>query len=553
MTSRILKSPYKNVDIPTVDLPSFFFSRVRQIPEFARSISPRPLFIDGAEGSAESLTLDQLEGLVDKLASGLYNRVGVRSGDVVAVVLPNSIYYTAILLSVMSLGASCTLANPAYTAHELGCQLSSSGSKFVITASALVPTIKSALGKQGASCVPDSSILVVDQDPDGGKNASIFSILDDGEYPSVHLTDLESAKSTVALIPYSSGTTGLPKGVLLSHYNLVANIVQIATIQRRYTNDKYPVTGTAMLPMFHIYGLVVQCFSSSVCGCSTVVMTKFEMLQFLSLVQTHHITNVFLVPPIMHSLAKLPIVKNYDLSSISWLSSSAAPLSSETYHQLGQQFQGVNIIQGYGMTEASPGISVADPARKSTSSSGTLLPNILAKVVDEQGKCLGVGQEGELCFSGPNVMMGYLNNEQATSNAIDDDGFLHTGDIGYIDDQRLVFVTARKKELIKFNGFQIAPAELEGILMGHPSVRDCAVVGIFDSKRQTEVPKAHLVLAGDDKLVKSATEPLDKIARQIVDWMNQQVVYYKQLRGGYAIVDSIPKSPAGKILRSLLK
>ncbi|KAJ2346612.1 hypothetical protein GGH92_003519 [Coemansia sp. RSA 2673] len=180
-------------------------------------------------------------------------------------------------------------------------------------------------------------------------------------------------------------------------------------------------------------------------------------------------------------------------------------------------------------------------------SSGQLLPNIQVKVIDDSGRALGEGKVGELCFRGPNIMLEYLNNKEATNHIIDRDGFLHTGDVGFVDSRRFVFVTDRKKELIKFNGFQVAPAELEGILLQHPQVRDCAVTGVFDQLRQTEVPRAYLVLSDASTAVHA-----DEAAKTIVKWMNRQVAYYKQLRGGYVLVSAIPKSASGKILRRAL-
>ncbi|KAJ2457086.1 hypothetical protein GGF42_002892 [Coemansia sp. RSA 2424] len=257
-----------------------------------------------------------------------------------------------------------------------------------------------------------------------------------------------------------------------------------------------------------------------------------------------------LVPPILNSMVKLAgTAALYDVSSLRWVISGAAPLGPETARRLELAYSGLRVLQGYGLTESSPGISLNGPSANRLGSSGQLLPNIEAKVIDDEGQTLGEGEGklGELCFRGPNIMLGYLNNDEATRQTIDKWGFLHTGDIGFIDEQRFVFVTDRKKELIKFNGFQVAPAELEGILLQHPSVLDCAVMGVFDPMRQTEVPRAYLVLAEKRDLLAA-----DDAAKDIVVWMNRQVAYYKQLRGGYVLVSAIPKSASGKILRRAL-
>ncbi|KAI8322896.1 luciferase [Martensiomyces pterosporus] len=551
MTISIIKSPFPDVDIPSADLPTYFFEQMRQFEEFTRKDSPRPLFVDGTKGSTKSLTLDQLETMANRLASGLYNVLGVRQGDVVAVVMPNSIYYPAILLAVLMVGATCTLANPAYIARELNYQLAHSSAKFIIAASSLIPTVKEATA--AAELLLDQHVLVADHTTGQSEEPvvlrSIFDVLSDADYPRVRLTSHESVSQTVAIIPYSSGTTGLPKGVKLSHYNFVSNIQQSVAIQRLYTST-YPRVCVAILPMFHIYGLLFLCFVPAIAGSSTVVMPKFDMAQFLTLVQTHQITEAMLVPPIINALVKQNAAKEYDLSSLSWITCGAAPLNTDTVRSLERMFDGIRLMQGYGLTEASPAIALSHPDSKNPSSCGKLVPNIEAMVIDDLGRALGTDEVGELCFRGPNVMTGYLNNDQATRETIDSDGFLHTGDIGYIDEDGYVYVTDRKKELIKFNGFQVAPAELEGILMQHPRVRDCAVFGVYDKSRQTEVPKAHLVLTADDKL--DIQEP-DDVAHRVVEWMNEQVAYYKHLRGGYVVVDAIPKSASGKILRRFLK
>ncbi|KAJ2608708.1 hypothetical protein H4S08_004352, partial [Coemansia sp. RSA 1365] len=275
-------------------------------------------------------------------------------------------------------------------------------------------------------------------------------------------------------------------------------------------------------------------------------MSTFTMDRFLSAIEHYRITDSLLVPPVINELTKLATsgAKFNDISSLQWIISGASPLSASTIESFEKYLSGIKIMQGYGLTETSPGLSLNMPGQRNIYSSGILLPNIEVMVIDNQGISLPEGEVGELCFRGPNIMMGYFNNSQATQHTIDSNGFLHTGDIGYIDFQRHIYVTDRKKELIKFNGFQVAPAELEGVLLQHPHVLDCAVVGYFDNKRLTELPRAFLVLAPNQ-----ITTTLDAniIAKDIVDWMNSKVAYYKRLRGGFVIVDAIPKSASGKI------
>ncbi|KAI8317875.1 acetyl-CoA synthetase-like protein, partial [Martensiomyces pterosporus] len=430
MTRTIFKSKFADIDIPLIDLPAFFFGKVRQHAEFACTDSPRQLLIDGTEGSTESLTLGQVEEMTERLASGLYNKLGVRQGDVLAVVLPSSIYYPVVVLAALMVGATCTLANPAYTSGELAHQLEDSGSKFVIATRALLPVIAGASeGQHTEGSTPAISLehhtLIVEgplaQTGATGDNAavrSIFDILSDSYYPRAHLTTFEALSATTALIPYSSGTTGLPKGVKLSHYNLVANLLQVGLVLGQMTSAKYPRTSMGILPMFHSFGMVAVALGMPTCGSSLVVMPKFEMAQFLSLVQKHRATDAMLVPPIINALVKLPMVRKYDLSSMSWIVCGAAPLSTSTIIALETLFDGISVMQGYGLTETSPGISINSPHIKNTDSSGPLLPNIEAIVIDDLGRALGTDEVGELCFRGPNVMTGYLNNDQATRETI---------------------------------------------------------------------------------------------------------------------------------------
>ncbi|KAJ2301937.1 hypothetical protein IWW55_003670 [Coemansia sp. RSA 2706] len=534
MVQAFIKSSLADIDVPAVDIPTFFFESARRHDDFTRASSPRPLFTDGSE----SVTLDQLESMCARLASGLYHTAGVRAGDVVAVMLPNSVHYPAIILSALMLGAACTLVNPAYTAREIGHQLADSGASCVFTTPALRETVSSAIAEH-------HTIIT-----------SIFDLFHDGDFPRARIASHDACQSTVAFIPYSSGTTGNPKGVMLSHRNIIANVLQAAALVGRQQQQQrgYPSTSAGVLPMFHSFGLLFLCFLMPYSGTSTVVMAAFSMERFLQIVQDHRVTETMLVPPIINGLAKMPqVTDRYELGSLATIIVGAAPLSSDTIATLEQRMPHVRILQGYGMSEASPALSLNPVAgSRNPLSIGRLVPSVDAKVIDDSGKALGINETGELCFRGPNVMLGYVNNREETQAAIDSDGFLHTGDVGHIDEHQHVFITDRKKELIKFNGFQVAPAELEGLLLQHPRVRDCAVVGVFDEERQTEVPKAFLVLTADGG-GNGSEEQARAVGQSVVKWLNGQVAYYKQLRGGFAVLDAIPKSASGKILRRMLK
>ncbi|KAJ2875534.1 hypothetical protein FB639_003986, partial [Coemansia asiatica] len=485
-----------------------------------------------------------METLCEQLASGLHHQLGVQKGDVVAVVLPNSIYYLVVTMAVLMLGATCSMANPAYTAAELAHQLKDSQVKFIITSTANKNTVNEAIEIVCSESLSAKNTLFIEKNSDN----SVFKILSQKmPYPRVAITDqADVLRETAAFICYSGGTTGLPKGVVLSHYNVVANIEQGKYVQQMMTSSRYPRTTLAVLPMFHSFGLVLTAHSLPLCGSSVIVMPKFDFPWFLNLIEIYRVTDTLLVPPIINLLVKMSKSIANDLGSLQWMISGAAPLDSSTAMALETAFPQIKVMQGYGLTETSPGLALNTPLLRDIASSGPLLPNIEAKVVDELGRDLGPNETGELCFRGPNIMTGYLNNPEATQEAIDPEGFLHSGDIGYISDNHLVYVTDRIKELIKFNGFQVAPAELEGILLQHPHVRDCAVVGVFDKEKQTELPRAFVVLREDEKMDKGVA------VSEIVDWMDSKVAYYKRLRGGCVVVDCIPKTASGKILRRVL-
>jgi acyl-CoA synthetase (AMP-forming)/AMP-acid ligase II len=367
--------------------------------------------------------------------------------------------------------------------------------------------------------------------------ASLLS--NDGKYPRPHIDPL----TTVAVIPYSSGTTGLAKGVELTHYNLVANVLQLESADvNNYNNEVMAV----FLPFFHIYGMVVPMGMGLHKGNTLVVMPKFDLVAFLQIVQDYKVTLSHAVPPVILALAKEPIVSKYDISSIRVLLCAAAPLGPESELEVRQKLKTVNVRQGYGMTEMSPTITtvVLKPGeRQKPGSAGILVPNIIAKIVDPAtGKECGVGERGELWVDGPNKMKGYLRNPSATDATIDKDGFLHTGDICYIDEDGDIFIVDRLKELIKYKGFQVPPAELEELLLTHPHIADAAVVGKPDEEAG-ELPTAFVVLKKGKEIS----------LKEIAAFVEAKVAPHKKLRGGIWLVQEIPKSASGKILRRILR
>ena len=324
---------------------------------------------------------------------------------------------------------------------------------------------------------------------------------------------------------------------MLSHRNLVANIAQVVTGADLHEDE----TLIAVLPFFHIYGMQVIMNCGLRVGATVITMPRFDLEQFLELHQRHGVTRSFVAPPIVVAMAKHPLVDSYDLSALRQVFSGAAPLSAELALAAGRRL-GCEVVQGYGMTEMSPVSHLTPPGQAVPGSVGVLVSNTAMRIVDPAGggDC-EPGEDGEVWIRGPQNMLGYLNNSQATALMIDEQGWLRTGDIGHIDSRGHLFVVDRLKELIKYKGFQVAPAELEALLLAHPDIADAAVVGVADEEAG-EVPAAFVALRPD----------ADVSAEQIMLFVAEQVAPFKQIRR-VSFVEAIPKSASGKILRRMLR
>ena len=511
----IHRGPEPDVEIPDLDLTSF-------VLEHADERAGKPALIDGPSG--RTYTYGDLRKGIRAVAAGLAQR-GFAKGDALAIYSPNVPEYALALHGVASAGGRCTTMNPLYTASEVAHQLEDSGARFLVTVGPLLDAAQAAAEQAGIE-----EVFVF-----GEGDATPFTDLlgDPDEAPSVEI----DPDSDLAVLPYSSGTTGLPKGVMLSHRNLVANMSQNQVAFPIEEGD----TLIGVLPFFHIYGMVVIMNQGLRAGATIVTMPRFDLEQFLGLIQEHSVTRAYVVPPIALALAKHPLVDDYDLSSVGAIMSGAAPLGGELAEAVAKRLD-CTVIQGYGLTETSPVTHCIRPHGENKAGSiGQGLPNTETRLVDpETGEDAAPGERGELWIRGPQVMKGYLNNDEATRNTVDEEGWLHTGDIGVVDDDGFFTIVDRLKELIKYKGFQVAPAELEALLINHPDVQDVAVIGVPDEECG-ELPKAYVVAAGDS---------LDEGA--LMEWCAEKVSPQKKVRLVEQI-DAIPKSASGKILRRELK
>jgi acyl-CoA synthetase (AMP-forming)/AMP-acid ligase II len=505
------------VQIPVCDVTSFVLAQARARPD-------KPALIDGPSGRV--LTYGELADRVAALAAGLAER-GFGSGDVLALYMPNVPEYAVAFHGAAAAGGRCTTVNPLYTAKELAHQLEDSGANLLLTVSPFLDVAREAAELAGLG----EEVYVLGEAEGAKPFAELFG--DPAAAPDVEV----DPQDDLAVLPYSSGTTGLPKGVMLTHHNLVSNLCQVQEANPIAEHD----TLIGVLPFFHIYGMVVIMNQGLRAGSTIVTMPRFDLEQFLSLIAEHSVTRAYVVPPIALALAKHPAVDEHDLSSMDLIMSGAAPLGAELAGAVADRID-CTVIQGYGLTETSPVTHVIRPdGENKPGSIGPPLANTECRLVDpESGEDVGEGERGELWIRGPQVMKGYLNNPEATAATVDDEGWLHTGDVGVVDDDGFFQIVDRLKELIKYKGFQVAPAELEALIVNHPEVADVAVIGVPDEECG-ELPKAFVVAAGDD---------LD--ADALMEWVAGQVSPQKKVRL-VEVIDEIPKSPSGKILRRVLK
>jgi acyl-CoA synthetase (AMP-forming)/AMP-acid ligase II len=508
-------SPDQSLEIPDTDVSSFVLGQ-------ASARGDAEALVDGPSGRA--VTYAELGYQVRGLAAGLAAR-GIGKGEVVGLYMPNLPEYALVFHGVCTAGAVNTTVNPLYTTRELTFQLRDSGARMLVTIPPFLDTAREAAEEVGGI------ELVVVGEAEGATPLPDL-IEADAEPPEVEI----DPDRDLAVLPYSSGTTGLPKGVMLTHRNIVANVEQANA--RIGIGPGDVVIGS--LPFFHIFGMTVVMNMGLRNGATVVTMPRFDLEGFLDLIERHRATHLFIVPPIALALAKHPAVEGRDLSSLRVVNSGAAPLGAELVGQVSERI-GAVVMQGYGLTETSPvtHCNPTDPEQVKPGTIGRPLPGTEVRLVDpERGEDVSGDDRGEIWIRGPQVMRGYLNNPEATAATIDADGWLHSGDVAVVDEDGYFRIVDRLKELIKYKGFQVPPAELEALLASHPAVADAAVIGVPDEEAG-ELPKAFLV-AGDEV---SDDELLEFVAERVSPQKRIRLIER---------VEEIPKSPSGKILRRVL-
>ncbi|MFF7674164.1 4-coumarate--CoA ligase family protein [Actinacidiphila glaucinigra] len=509
--------------VPAIDLPIH-----EAVLGHAAEFGDRPALVDGVEGT--TLTYAQLDSFTRRIAAALAES-GLRKGDVLALHSPNTIAYPPVFYGATRAGAAVTTVHPLATAEEFARQLRDSGASWIVTVSPLLETARKAAEQAGGV----REILVCDS---AQGHRSVLDLLGStAPEPEIAFDPGED----VAALPYSSGTTGVPKGVMLTHRNIATNLAQLDPTLAMGPGHRI----LAVLPFFHIYGLTALMNAPLRKGATVVVLPRFDLEQFLKAVATHRVQGLFVAPPIVLALAKHPAVAAHDLSSLEYVLCSAAPLDAELAQACSKRLGLPPILQAYGMTELSPGTHVVplDVRDAPPGAVGKLLPGTEMRIVplDEDAADAGTEGAGEILIRGPQVMKGYLGRPDETAAMIDEEGWLHTGDIGRVDAGGWLHVVDRVKELIKYKGYQVPPAELEAVLLTDPRVADAAVIGVLDGDGN-EIPKAYVV----------PQQGVSLTADDVMAHVAAQVAPYKKVRR-VEFTDAIPRAASGKILRRELR
>jgi len=495
----------------------------------------------------EHLSYTDMKEHTTHLSTALVKKYGLKEGQTVALFSPNTVWYPCSMFGVLRAGGVVSGASPAYNVEEMTYALKTADAKFLFTVPGSMEVAAAAAKNAG---IPQERVFLLEGKLDGFTTMSELleigrSYGQTGQIEQFKLPPGKKNKDVCGFLSFSSGTTGLPKAVMIAHSNVIAQCLQIQQISpdslRRIL---------AVLPLFHITGLVHQMHLPVLLNANVYMLPSFSMDSMLATVQEYKLEEMLLVPPILIRMVRdTETLAKYDLSSLKRFSSGAAPLSAEILDLLQKRFPGTGFKQGYGMTESCSCITAHPPEKydyKYAFRVGTIVASTEVKIVDpETGKECELNQPGEIWARGPQIVMGYLNNPKATRETFDQDGFLHTGDIGCLDEEGLITITDRLKEMIKVKGIGVAPAELEDLLLGHEDVEDVAVLGISDDY-SGERPKAYVVLR------RSKRGNPEQAGKRLIKYVQDKKVRHKWITE-VEIIDEIPKSPSGKILRRVLR
>ncbi|KAF5591936.1 4-coumarate ligase [Fusarium pseudoanthophilum] len=527
------------IKLPNVDVLTYLFrSSVTRNDGF--------VFLD-AENPIDGIYKEQLEERVKRLAGGLRKIIGLQENDVVLAFTENSIWYPVIVLASICAGGIFTGANPVYTSMELTRHLRISGAKCIFTD---LQRLDTAVQAANIVRLPRTSIVIVDQTSET-KPCGYHGIHDllDVAFSWEVIHDREVLADKTAVLNFSSGTTGDPKACMITHRNLIANSEQqlyldnVAYSRSPDSKRNLPRIHCAFLPLYHASGLITYCVMNVRSSCTTAIMRKFNLKLFLDTIQRLRVTELLLAPPVVLMLAKSDIISQYDLSSVELMFCGGAPLQPDLSQKLEAVFNSgkVHLRQGWGMTEATMAVTLFAPDEFDVSHAGVgyLIPNMQMKILKDDGQLAGPDEEGEALIRGPNIFNGYYRNPKVSREILDGE-WLRTGDIVMMDKGGLLKIVDRKKELIKVKGFQVAPSEIEGVLLEHEHVIDCAVVRVIRDGQ--EHPRA-FVVRSDNKIT----------ATDIMEFLQAPLSAHKKPTGGIVFVDAIPKSPSGKILRRMLQ
>ncbi|KAL5330555.1 hypothetical protein ACEPPN_000073 [Leptodophora sp. 'Broadleaf-Isolate-01'] len=535
--------------IPPISLPQFLFTS----PTAPLTHGSKPAFIS-VDNPSLHLTHTTFRLYAQRLAAGLV-RAGLQPGDRVLLFSGNNIFFPVVFMGILMAGGVFTGANPGYVARELAYQLKDSEARFLICADTALELGVEAAGSVGMG---KERVFAFDELLFGGRGEGRlgvrnWKVLVESEEVgrAFEWVQPRDPGSDICCLNYSSGTTGVPKGVMITHRSYIANAIQynhMPTLHPGHEERTRKANWLCFLPMYHAMAQTIFITCGPKRGIPVYMMKKFDFVQMLEAVQKFKISNLIMVPPIVVALAKSPITKKYDLSSVIDLGSGAAPLGGDVIHEAEALWPEGDrkLKQGWGMTEVTCSMLGWDPRVPVNSSSvGELNPNCSAKIMSPDGKTeVSPGERGEIWVQGPNVMKGYWRNASATNEIFVDgpDGrWMRTGDIAYVDEGGRFFVVDRMKELIKVKGNQVAPAELEGLLLEHPELVDACVVGVTVGGE--EMPRAYVVRKEGGKVSEE----------EVKRWLAERVSKTKRLTGGVAFVDAVPKNPSGKILRKLLR